>query len=586
MAGLNHAAPASRPCLLSALCCRHHADVPDKVPTEPPFIPDHELLRPIGHGAYGVVWLGRNAFGVWRAVKVVHRQGSDNERPFKRALDGIRRFEPISRTHAGFVQVLQVGPKEPADYFYYVMELADAVPSPEVASPEPVLEGTGEETERLAKAYRPRTLGSDLSQRGALPTQECLVLARSLAEALACLHANDLAHRDLKPANIIYDRGQAKLADIDLVVNVGEGQSFVGTEYYMAPEGPGTPRADLYSLGKVLYEASTGLSPERFPEVPASWANRSDRKLLHEFNELVMRACEANPVARYQTAEDFLGDLDWIRTGHSLRRLRWIFRAMKVAAVAVALGAVVAGAAHFQQQSLLSRIRNRMFIEQAQRIRLTEHKAGWSDEIWTNALGHLRAPAAEAVKEEALASLIGLDSRTSLVLSNISGGSAAFAEDGRLVVGGVDNSPALLLHSDGRHEALPVTGPGPVGFAADGTALQWIWMTNRLVLREAVSGLARREFLLAPVEPSQEPYSRMVLALSADTAWGAAAYSAGDMAHLVLCSAATGIMTHREDVPAATGLAFSPDASLLAVGMDRGATMVLIVPKLESVRPW
>src|SRR5205807_8994439 len=61
-----------------------------------------------------------------------------------------------------------------------------------------------------------------------------------------------------KPSNIIFSHGQPKLADIGLIANQDATCSFVGTEGYLPPEGPGSPQADLYSLGKVLYEASTG----------------------------------------------------------------------------------------------------------------------------------------------------------------------------------------------------------------------------------------------------------------------------------------------------------------------------------------
>src|SRR5882724_4480138 len=88
-------------------------------------IPDHQLLRPIGKGSYGTVWLARNIMGIYRAVKIVDRKSFADARPFKRELSGIRKFEPISRSHEGFVDVLHVGMKEDQSAFYYVMELGD-----------------------------------------------------------------------------------------------------------------------------------------------------------------------------------------------------------------------------------------------------------------------------------------------------------------------------------------------------------------------------------------------------------------------------------------------------------------------------
>jgi serine/threonine protein kinase len=95
----------------------------------PPTVPDHELVRRIGQGAYGEVWLARNALGTWRAVKVVYRDHFKDARPYEREFAGIRRFEPISRSNEGFVDILQVGRDDAGGWFYYVMELADAVRS-------------------------------------------------------------------------------------------------------------------------------------------------------------------------------------------------------------------------------------------------------------------------------------------------------------------------------------------------------------------------------------------------------------------------------------------------------------------------
>src|SRR4030095_3469978 len=72
-------------------------------------IPDHKLLRCIGRGAYGEVWLARSVMGAHRAVKVVWRKSFDTDRPFERELGGIQKFEPISRAHDGLVDVLHVG---------------------------------------------------------------------------------------------------------------------------------------------------------------------------------------------------------------------------------------------------------------------------------------------------------------------------------------------------------------------------------------------------------------------------------------------------------------------------------------------
>src|ERR1044071_2259778 len=97
-------------------------------------VPDHELIRCIGRGSYGEVWLARNVMGYYRAVKIVYRSTFEHERPFEREYDGIRRFEPVSRTHPSQLAVLHVGRSPANHYFYYVMELADNAAEPADAS--------------------------------------------------------------------------------------------------------------------------------------------------------------------------------------------------------------------------------------------------------------------------------------------------------------------------------------------------------------------------------------------------------------------------------------------------------------------
>jgi eukaryotic-like serine/threonine-protein kinase len=81
------------------------------------FVPDHTLLQRIGSGSYGEVWLARNALSTLRAVKVIFRQSFAHDRPFEREFNGIHKFEPISRSHEGLVDILQVGRNEKAGYF-------------------------------------------------------------------------------------------------------------------------------------------------------------------------------------------------------------------------------------------------------------------------------------------------------------------------------------------------------------------------------------------------------------------------------------------------------------------------------------
>ena len=157
----------------------------------------------------------------------------------------------------------------------------------------------------LPATYTPRTLASDLHQRRRLPLAECLDVASQLANALEFLHQQQLIHRDVKPSNVIFVNGVAKFADIGLVTDVaseGHDVTFLGTKGYIAPEGPGTPAADVYSLGKVIYQMGFGLEVDRFPELPTSMVRNPDEIALFSLNHVVMKACESAVAARYQTA--------------------------------------------------------------------------------------------------------------------------------------------------------------------------------------------------------------------------------------------------------------------------------------------
>jgi eukaryotic-like serine/threonine-protein kinase len=100
------------------------------------------------------------------------------------------------------------------------------------------------------------------------------------------LHAQGLVHWDAKPSNILFINGQPKLADAGLVASVDDARSLVGTPGFIPPEGPGTPEADIYSLGKVLYEAAFGKDRHEFPQLPANVGTRSDHASLLELNEI------------------------------------------------------------------------------------------------------------------------------------------------------------------------------------------------------------------------------------------------------------------------------------------------------------
>ncbi len=304
-----------------------------------PQIPDHELLRPIAAGAYGEVWLSRNAVGTLRAVKIVRSERHASAESFEREFKGLQKFEPLSRTHDGLVDILTLGLLPDIAGFYYVMELADQGEPGlnEVGCDVPIAPRRAEDS----PPYQPRTLRADLKSGGAVPADEVIALGLKLTPALAHLHAHGLVHRDVKPSNILFVSGEPKLADAGLVAAVDDARSLVGTAGYIAPEGPGTPSADLYALGKVLYEAAFGKDRQEFPALPADVSSRPDHRRLLELNAILLKACAADARERYQSADQMRADLELLLAGRSVkRRQAWRQCGRYAKKVALTLGAL------------------------------------------------------------------------------------------------------------------------------------------------------------------------------------------------------------------------------------------------------
>lgn len=347
-----------------------------------PPIPDHVMLRRIGRGSYGEVWLAKNALGTYRAVKVVYREAFDSDRPYEREFSGIQRFEPISRSHDGLVDILQVGRNDTEAFFYTVMELADAVGN---MTDTAVFRLDGGKTD--PRNYSPRTLSSDLQIQGRIPVVECLPIFLNLASALGHLHRHGLVHRDIKPSNIIFVNGVAKLADIGLVADATEAGSYVGTEGFIPPEGPGTRQADIYSLGKVFFEAATGSDRTQFPSLPIELADVGRHADLLELNAVILKACAPDPRQRYQTAEELASELALLQSGRSVKRMRQVEtrlgrarRVLTAAALITAIALIV---------SLIARQRAEEERKLRDRAEQAEHEG--REQLWRARVNEARA---------------------------------------------------------------------------------------------------------------------------------------------------------------------------------------------------
>jgi len=283
--------------------------------------PEYDVEREIASGGMGMVFLGRDtALECPVAIKVL-RPELATAHAAERFLREARMLASLRHPH--IVPVHHVG--QAGEFFYYVMDF---------------LEG-----ETLA----------DRLARGPLGPSEALKLGRDLLDALQEAHERLVVHRDIKPSNVFFVGGRALLVDFGIAKPVSgtsggavtpRGRapapapsltapgSVVGTLDYMPPEQAAgaevTPRADLYAVGMVLYEALTGRQwsildrPDR-----ADWSGVSRR-----IARVLRRALQWAPEARWRDAASFRRAL-W-------RTRVWPYRRNTIG---VALGCTVLGIA-------------------------------------------------------------------------------------------------------------------------------------------------------------------------------------------------------------------------------------------------
>jgi predicted Ser/Thr protein kinase len=161
-------------------------------------------------------------------------------------------------------------------------------------------------------------LASLLRRIGRLPGDKAVQIARELCLGLAAAHEQGILHRDLKPANVMIDgRGRAKIADFGLATiadDVEGAEVGAGTPAYMAPEQRAgkdvTVRSDIYSLGLVLYELTTGkpavtVRGESTPVSLASLVAGVDPAT----ERVILRCLESDPALRPSSALAVAGAL-------------------------------------------------------------------------------------------------------------------------------------------------------------------------------------------------------------------------------------------------------------------------------------
>jgi serine/threonine protein kinase/Tfp pilus assembly protein PilF len=240
-----------------------------------PHFPQLEVLACLGRGGMGVVYKARQkSLDRLVALKILAPEREKDPQFAERFAREAQALAKLSHPH--IVTVYDFGQAD--GLFYLLMEYVDGV--------------------NLRQLLRTRRLES----------REALAIVPPICEALQYAHDHALVHRDIKPENLLLDKtGQVKIADFGIAKMVGsdskpDEDQGVGTPHYMAPEQQAIPqaadhRADIYSLGVVLYEMLTGELPPGQFQLPSRKV-RIDVRL----DEIVLRALNREPELRFQNA--------------------------------------------------------------------------------------------------------------------------------------------------------------------------------------------------------------------------------------------------------------------------------------------
>jgi tRNA A-37 threonylcarbamoyl transferase component Bud32 len=247
-----------------------------------PHFPDLEILELLGAGGMGAVYKARQPqLDRFVALKILSHDLAGDPAFVERFNREARVLARLS--HPNIVGVHNFGTTGP--YCYLTMEFVDGV--------------------NLRQAMR----------AGRFTPTESLAMVEHLCAALKFAHEEGILHRDIKPENVLIDsKGRVKIADFGIAKLVGEPRqgdftltlqgAVLGSPHYMAPEQIETPgdvdqRADIYSLGVVLYELLTGELPIGRFALPSEKAAVDAR-----IDAIVLRTLEKERQARFQTAEE------------------------------------------------------------------------------------------------------------------------------------------------------------------------------------------------------------------------------------------------------------------------------------------
>lgn len=264
-----------------------HAWIPPEPEHLAEMLPQYEIECILGRGGMGVVYKGRQ--------KELDRIVAIKLLPAEMATDEqfVERFRREARTlaklhHPGIVAVYEFG-QTPEGHLFFVMEYV-----------------AGTDLRRLMKKQE-------------LDSGQALAVVSQVCEALRAAHEQGVIHRDIKPENVLVtEQGQIKLADFGLSRPVDDDHSrrftmtnmVMGTADYMAPEqrsGQADHRADIFSLGVMLYEMLTGQVPRGAFDLPSKKLQVDVR-----IDEVVVKALQEEPARRYQNVAEMKTEVETI----------------------------------------------------------------------------------------------------------------------------------------------------------------------------------------------------------------------------------------------------------------------------------
>ncbi len=275
----------------------------DSLPSAPPLTPAElvphfpqlDVLECLGRGGMGVVYKARQkSLNRLVALKLLAPERADDPQFAARFEKEAQALAALNHPH--IVGVYDFG--QAGGFYYLLMEFVDGV--------------------NLRQ----------LLQTKHLTPEEALSIVPPVCDALQCAHDHGIVHRDIKPENLLIDKaGVVKIADFgiarivgshggaparDKAVQTGTSASLpLGTPDYAAPEqsnGQADHRADIYSLGVVLYEMLTGERPKDKIEAPSKRVQVDIR-----IDEIVLRALEKQPELRFATAAEFRTQVEAVR---------------------------------------------------------------------------------------------------------------------------------------------------------------------------------------------------------------------------------------------------------------------------------